>query len=67
MIKYGVYVPIIGYVYKEVEAESKQDAIDKIFEEGYEKDDIMGTEFCDNITDDKVNGISTTEVYVEEI
>ena len=40
MKKYGVSIPIAGYVYKEVEAESKEEALEKVFDEGYKDDEI---------------------------
>lgn len=67
MRKYGVYVPLAGYVYKEVEAENKQDAIDKVFKEGYEESDIVETDIYEKIVEGNICYVNTTEAYAEEI
>lgn len=41
MAKYGVNLPIVGYVYIEVEAENEQDAIDKALEAEWKDEDIQ--------------------------
>ena len=40
MKKYGVSIPVAGYVYKEVEAESKEKALENAFDGGYNDDEI---------------------------
>lgn len=40
MAKYGVNLPIVGYVYIEVEAENGQDAINKALEAEWKDEDI---------------------------
>ena len=41
MAKYGVTLPIVGYVYVEVEAENEEDAISKALEEDWKDDDVQ--------------------------
>lgn len=67
MKKYGVYVPVAGYIYKEVEAESKEEALDKVFDEGYEDDDIQEMEMYDKVVEGNVCHLYQSYAYAEEI
>ncbi|WP_291566721.1 MULTISPECIES: hypothetical protein [unclassified Clostridium] len=67
MKKYGVYVPVAGYIYKEVEAESKEEALDKVFDEGYEDDDIQEMDMYDIVVEGNVCHLNTSRAYAEEI
>ena len=67
MKKYAVYVPVAGYIYKEVEAESKEEALDKVFDEGYEEDDIQEMDMYDSVVEGNVCHLDTSHAYAEEI
>ena len=41
MAKYGVELPIAGYIYLEVEADNKEDAIEKALLTQWQDEDIM--------------------------
>lgn len=55
MKKYGVYVPIAGYIYKEIEANDKEEALNKLVEEGYDYEDINGLEMYNNIVKEVID------------
>lgn len=67
MKKYAVYVPIAGYIHKEVEADSEQEAIDLAFDEGYEYEDIVELDMYDSIVEGNVCHVTNSDVYAEEI
>lgn len=67
MKKYGVYVPIAGYIYKEVEAESEEEAVDLVFEEGYEENDIQEMEMHEQLVQGNVCYANMTRAYAEEV
>lgn len=54
MKKYRVDVPIAGYVSIEVEAESREDAINKALEKGYTEDEIMEIDMYDKLVEGNV-------------
>lgn len=67
MKKYGVSIPVAGYVYKEVEAESKEEALEKAFDEGYKDDEIAELDMYDVLVEGNVCYTYHTKVEVEEI
>ena len=67
MKKYGVSIPIAGYVYKEVEAESKEEALEKAFDEGYKDDEIAELDMYDVLVEGSVCYTYHTKAEVEEI
>ena len=67
MKKYGVSIPIAGYVYKEVEAESKEGALEKVFDEGYKDDEIAELDMYDVLVEGSACYTYHTKAEVEEI
>ena len=67
MKKYRVSIPIAGYVYKEVEAESKEKALEKAFDEGYKDDEIAELDMYDVLVEGSVCYTYRTKAEVEEI
>ena len=67
MKKYGVSIPVAGYVYKEVEAESKEEALEKAFDEGYKDDEIAELDMYDVLVEGSVCYTYHTKAEVEEI
>lgn len=67
MKKYGVSIPVAGYVYKEVEAESKEEALEKAFDEGYNDDEIAELDMYDVLVEGNVCYTYHTKVEIEEI
>ncbi len=67
MKKYGVSIPIAGYIYKEVEADSKEEALEKAFDEGYKDDEIAELDMYDVLVEGNVCYTYQTKTYVEEI
>lgn len=67
MKKYGVSIPVAGYVYKEVEAETKEEALEKAFDEGYKDDEIAELDMYDVLVEGSVCYTYHTKVEVEEI
>ena len=67
MKKYGVSIPIAGYIYKEIEAESEDDAIEKVMSDGYENDDIIETDMYYNLVEGNVCYASVSSASAEEI
>jgi hypothetical protein len=67
MKKFRVYVPIAGYIQKEVEAISKDDAIEEVLNDGFEYDDIQELEIYNKITDENKYQLPQIESYAEEI
>lgn len=58
-MKYRVSYPVVCYVHIEVEAESKEDAIDLAY------DDFGVTAFCGNGGTDKLIGVCGENVTIE--
>lgn len=67
MKKYGVSIPIAGYVYKEVEAETKEEALEKAFDEGFEDDEIAELDMYDKLIEGNICYTYNTSAYAEEI
>ena len=67
MKKYGVSIPVAGYVYKEVEAESKEEALEKAFDEGYKDDEIAELDMYDVLVEGNVCYTYHTKAEVGEI
>lgn len=67
MKRYGVSVPIAGYIYKEVEANSKEEAMDIVFEEGWENEDIQEIDMYEAIVEGNVCHLYNTRVEIEEL
>ena len=54
MKKFAVEIPIAGYVYLEVEAETPEDAIEKAFDIGYTDNDIQEMEMFEKLVEGNV-------------
>jgi len=67
MKKYGVSVPIAGYVYIEVEAETEDEAIDKALDDAYKDEDIVEIEMYRYLLEGNVCNTYCTEASAEEI
>ena len=67
MKKYAVTIPIAGYVYKEIEAESEDEALEKAFDEGYEDCEIVELDMFDLLIEGNVCYTYHTRAYAEEI
>lgn len=67
MKKFAVTIPIAGYVYKEIEAESKEEALDIAFDEGYEDSEIVELDMFYKVIEGNVCYLYNTEAYAEEI
>ena len=67
MKKYSVYIPIAGYVYKEIEAESKEEALEKAFDEGFIEDEIVELDMYEALIEGNVCYTYQTKVDIEEI
>lgn len=67
MKKFGVSVPIAGYVYIEVEAENKKEAVEKAFDQGYTQDDIQEIDMYERIIEGNVCHVWHNRVEVEEL
>ena len=67
MKKYGVSIPIAGYVYKEVEAESKEEALEKVFDEGYKDDEIAELDMYDVLVEGRACYTSHTKAAVADM
>jgi uncharacterized lipoprotein YehR (DUF1307 family) len=55
MKKYGVYVPMAGYIYREIEANNKEEALNKLVEEGYDYEDITGLVMYNDIVKEVID------------
>jgi len=51
MKKYGVYIPMAGYIYKIVESDTELNAIDTVFNEGYTNTDIIELDIVNKLED----------------
>jgi hypothetical protein len=62
-------MPFTGYVYKEIEAESEEEALGKLYDEGLKWDDIEEVDFCEHVTKGNVTYAIRNDliVTVEEI
>lgn len=67
MKKYGLSIPIAGYVYIEIEAENEQQAIDKAFENGWEDEDVQELNMYEKLVQGNVCYVNHTRIDVEEI
>lgn len=67
MKKYGVTVPIAGYIYKEIEANSKGEAIEKVMEEGFEDEDVEELEMYDKLVEGNICYTYQTKAAAKEI
>lgn len=67
MKKYGVSVPISGYVYIEVEAENEEEALDKVFAQGFEDDDIQELEMYEKLIEGNICHTHHTDTDIEEL
>jgi len=65
MKKYGVSIPIAGYIYKEVEANSKEEAKEKAMSESFEDDEIMELDTYDKLVEGNVCYTYHTSVSVD--
>ena len=54
MKRFGVTMPITGYFYKEVEAETEEEALEKICEDGYCDEDICEMDIHENVVQGNV-------------
>jgi len=67
MAKYGVEIPIAGYIYLEVEAESKKDAIDKAMIVGWKDEDIIELECYKALSEGNVICVSNSAASARKI
>lgn len=67
MEKFSVYVPIAGYIYVEVEAESEEDAIQQVFENGYKDEDVVEMDMYEDVVKGNVCYLNTAHAYAEKI
>lgn len=49
MRTFGLTIPITGYIYKEVEAETENEAIEIAFEQGYTLSNIQETDMHEKV------------------
>ena len=66
-MKYSIKMPIAGYVYKEIEADSEADALKKLYEEGYELTDIEECDMFEKLVEGNICYTYHTEVVIEEM
>lgn len=67
MKKYGLEIPIAGYVYLEIEADSEEEAIEKAFEQGWEQDDIQEIDMYEQIVEGNICHVWHNRVEVAEL
>lgn len=67
MKKYAVKVPIAGYVYKEVEANSEEEAMDIALNDGWCYDELDEMEMYDKINEGNVGYLRYDEIEAEEL
>lgn len=67
MKRYGVSIPIAGYVYKEVVADSEEEALDIALSEGFEDDDIVELDSYATLVEGNICYTNYTKADVEEI
>lgn len=67
MKRYGVSVPIAGYIYKEVEANSEEEALNKVFLDGWEDEDIQEIDMYESIIEGNVCHLYNTKAEVKEV
>ena len=65
-MKYGVSIPLTGWVYLEVEAENEEEALDKAWDKAT-LDDMVEWEFTKHICRGNVLDVVLNEAEVEEI
>lgn len=66
-MKYAVSVPISGYVYKEVEANSEEEAREAVFMSGITIDEVEEFDMHDHIVKGNVFYGVLNEIEIEEI
>jgi hypothetical protein len=67
MAKFDVYLPIAGYVHKEIEANSEKEAIDLALEEGYTEEEIVECDSYEKLVEGNVCYVNIYEAWAEEI
>ena len=67
MAKYGVELPIAGWIYLEVNAESEEDAIEKALETPWEDDDVQELCTYKKLMTGNVIHVSKSQVSVRKI
>jgi hypothetical protein len=65
--RYGVCIPITGFVYVEVEAGSKREAIDKAFEQDLSEAEIEEWNLHEHVTEGNVCHATLNSARAEEI
>jgi len=67
MKKFNVTMPVCGVVFKTVEAETEQEAIDKVYDGGFKLEEIEEVEMYDKINKGNVCYVTNSSVDVEEV
>lgn len=67
MKKYVVKAPIAGYIYKEVEANSEEEAIDLALSDGWCYDELEELEMYNKVVEGNVCYLPYNKVEVKEI
>lgn len=65
--KYSVSMPITGFVHKEIEAESKEEALDKFYQMDTLGNDIEEWNYCEEIVTGNVFNGHLNRVDIEEV
>lgn len=66
-MKFGITVPIAGSVYREIEAETEEEAINIFFNEGYEEEDIVELQMLEKVVGGGVCYAPVWDVEIEEL
>lgn len=66
-MKYGVSIPVAGFVYTEVEADSEKEAIEKAFDVDHTPDDIEEWGIYEKIVSGNVLHVPLNEAEAEKI
>lgn len=67
MAKYGVELPIAGWIYLEVNAKSEEDAIEKALETSWKDDDVQELCTYKKLMTGNVVHVSKSQVSVRKI
>lgn len=67
MAKYGVELPIAGWIYLEVNAKSKEDAIERALETSWGEEDIQELYTCNRLVMGNVVQVSPSKASAREI
>lgn len=67
MIKYGISMPISGFIYKELEAESKEEAKEKFYALEIKTQDISDWDMHEKIVNGNVFHGLLDAVIIEEV